>query len=265
MNTLLAFFRRDATIAFSYPLSFWLPWVSIVISVAGFHFVSQLVTPSAALGAHGRVSSYFTYVIVNLTFTVLLSSALQSFAEIIRRDQLNGTLEPILVAAPNIPLVIVASGSWSLLISALQVVLYVLTAALFGLLLGEANVITIVVFAVLGVGCMGSIGLIAAALVIAYKQQPPSNFLIGGAASMLAGMLFPVTLLPWPLQIVAWCLPLTHALAGMRGGIAGLTLQMLMPDALWLAIATALLIPISLLMVSRAIDHAKRDGTLAYY
>jgi ABC-type multidrug transport system permease subunit len=264
LNTALAFFRRDAKIALSYPLGFWLSWISIVISVAGFHFVSQLVTPSAKLGTHGHVSSYFTYVIVNVTFTVLLSSSLQCFADIIRRDQVSGTLEPLLVAAPHIPRVIVASGCWSLFISGLQVMLYVLTASFFGLRLGETNIVTILVFALLGVGCMSALGLMTAAAVIAYKQQPPSNFLIGGAAAMLAGMLFPTTLLPWPLQIVSWCLPLTHALAGMRGGIAGLGLHAL-ADALWLAAATAVCAPLSLFMLTRALDQAKRHGTLAYY
>ena len=265
MSTMLAFFRRDAKLAFSYPLSFWLPWISIVITVAGFHFVSQLVAPSATLGVHGRVSSYFSYVIVNLAFTALLSSALMSFAAIVRRDQVAGTLEPILVSAPNVSLVIVSSGFWSLTISGLQVVLYVVTASLFGLRLGSANIFSIAVFAVLGIACMGALGLIAAAAVIAYKQSPPSNFLVGGAASMLAGVLFPTALLPFPLQIVSWFLPLTHALAGMRGGVAGVGLGALVPDALWLVGAIAILTPLSLLMLTRAIDHAQRDGTLAYY
>lgn len=265
MNTLLGFFRRDAKIALSYPMSFWLPWISIVISVAGFHFVSELVTPSAKLGVHGRVSSYFTYVIVNVTFTVLLSSALQSFAGIVRRDQVAGTIEPILVAAPSVPLVIVASGCWSLTISALQAGLYIVTAYLFGLSLGQADTLTIAVFAVLGMACMAALGLIAAAAVIAYKQAPPSNFLVGGAASMLAGVLFPAALLPWPLQIVSWCLPLTHALAGMRGGVAGASLVALAPDALWLVGATVILVPLSLMMLTHAIDRAQRNGTLAYY
>jgi hypothetical protein len=81
---------------------------------------------------------------------------------------------------------------------------------------------------------------------------------------MLARMLFPTALLPWPLLIVSWYLPLTHALAGMRGGIAGLGLHVLVPDALWLAAATAICAPLSLFMLTRALDQAKRDGTLAY-
>jgi hypothetical protein len=178
LSTALAFFRRDAKIALSYPLGFWLSWVSIMISVAGFHFVSQLVAPSAKLGANGHVSSYFTYVVVNVAFTVLLSCALQCFADIIRRDQLSGTLEPLLVGAPRVPNVMVASGCSSLFISALQVALYIATALFFGLRLDHANLLTIIVFALLGVACMGALGLMAAAAVIAYKQQPPSNFLI---------------------------------------------------------------------------------------
>ena len=58
---------------------------------------------------------------------------------------------------------------------------------------------------------------------------------------MLAVMLSPTSLLPWPLQIVSWCLPLTDALAGVRGGVSGLGLNALEPDAIGLAVTTSTL------------------------
>ncbi len=246
-------------------MGFWLPWVSIFVSVFGFYYVSKLVAPSAILGDHGKVTSYFTYVIVNVSFTVLLSSALQSFAGIVRRDQMAGTLEPILVSSAGVPVVILSSGLWSLLISCLQVVLYLVLAAWYGVDFRYVNLPALATFLALGLACMASLGVMAAAAVIAYKQTPPSGFLVGSAASLLAGVMFPVALLPPALQLLSWCLPLTHALAGMRRALSGTGLGDLAGDALWLAAATAILIPLSFLMLTRSIARAKRDGTLAYY
>lgn len=265
MSAVLAVVRRDAKLALSYPLSFWLPWLSIVISVTGFSYVSKLVTPSQTLGIHGKTATYFTYVIVNLAFTVLLSNALQSFASMVRRDQLTGTLEQILVSATTVPVIAFSSGLWSLTLSALQVLEYLGLGWLFGLDLAGMNLPALCLFLCLGVACMASLGLIAAAVVITYKQVPPSGFLVGGAASMLAGVLFPVALLPEPLRIISWCLPLTHALAGLRGATSGADLGALAVDAIWLAAATVILIPVALLSLRWLVERARRDGTLAFY
>jgi ABC-2 type transport system permease protein len=265
MSAALAVVRRDATLALSYPLSFWMPWISIVISVTGFAYVSKLVTPSQTLGSHGKTATYFTYVIVNLAFTVLLSNALQSFANMIRRDQLTGTLESILVSATPVHVIAFSSGLWSLAMSALQVLFYLGLGSMFGLDIPRANVLALCLFLCLSVGCMASLGLMASAVVIAYKQAPPSGMFAGSAASLLAGVLFPVALLPEPLRVVSWFLPLTHALAGIRGAMSGSNLPELAGDAVWLAAATAILIPVALLLLRRLIERAKQDGTLAFY
>jgi ABC-2 type transport system permease protein len=242
-----------------------MPWVSIVVTVAGFAFVSKLVTPSRALGTNGKTADYFTYVIVNLAFTVLLSGALQSFASMIRRDQLTGTLESILVSATPVQVIAVTSGLWTLTMSVLQVLFYLGLGTFFGLDLPHTNLGALTLFLALSVACMASLGLIASAVVIAYKQAPPSGMLVGGAASLLAGVLFPVTLLPLPLRVVSWFLPLTHALAGIRGAMSGAALVDLAGDAIWLAGATAALIPLALLLLRVLIERAKRDGSLAFY
>jgi ABC-2 type transport system permease protein len=265
MSAVFAVLRRDAIVAFSYPLGFWMPWISIAVSVASFAYVSKLVAPSQALGTHGKTATYFSYVIVNLAYTVLLSSALQSFANMIRRDQLTGTLESILVSATPIHVVALSSGLWSLAISALQAAYYLGLGAVFGLDLPRANVPALLVFLGLSVACMAALGLMASAVVIAYKQAPPSGMLVGGAASLLAGVLFPVTLLPAPLRVVAWFLPLTHALAGIRGAMNGGTLVELAGDAVWLVAATALLLPLALLLLRSLLERAKQAGSLAYY
>jgi ABC-2 type transport system permease protein len=265
MNAALAVVRRDAIVAMSYPLSFWMPWVSIVISVVGFAYVSKLVTPSQTLGVHGNTATYFTYVIVNVAFTVLLSGALQSSANVIRRDQLTGTLESILVSATPVHVIAYSSGLWSLAISVLQLLFYLGLGSIFGLELPRANVVALCVFLCLSVTSMMSLGLMASAVVIACKQAPPSGMLVGSAASLLAGVLFPVALLPEPLRIVSWFLPLTHALAGIRGAMSGSNLAELAGDAVWLAVATAILIPVALLLLRCLIEHAKQDATLAFY
>ena len=76
---------------------------------------------------------------------------------------------------------------------------------------------------------------------------------------------FPISVLPVYLQYVSWTLPITHSLNGFRGAMHGASLAQLAPDALWLLIASAVLMPISLWLFARAVQRAKIDGTLGQY
>ncbi|GAC1348914.1 MAG: hypothetical protein NVSMB19_01430 [Vulcanimicrobiaceae bacterium] len=259
-------FRRDAKLELAYPVAFATQWVAILVGVAGFYFISKLVTPNRALGFGGQTSSYFSYVIVNVAFMILQTNAVQSFATTLRRDQMFDMIEPIFATPTPVGLLAFSSGLWKLAVSLVQVVTYLGIAALFfGLDLSGTNVGTLLVFVSLSVACMSSIGVIGAGIVIYSKHEPPSSFLVGGAASLLAGVIFPVAMLPAPLRAVSWALPITHSLAGVRGAVHGAQLWQLSSDAVWLTIATLLLLPAALLTFAWAVDRARSDGTLAQY
>ena len=261
-----AIFVRDAQIALSYRLNFWLQWASIVVSVTGFWFISQMIPPSHKFGFRGHVGSYFEYVIIGLAFVNYQSTALQSFQRSIRGDQMLGTLEAILSTPTSLSLIVLSSGVWAFFLTTLQVACYLLLASFaFGLNLGGANILSALTFLVLTIACMSPLGVMTAATVMTFKQAGPTNFMMGGAAQLLGGVLFPISLLPLPLRYISQALPLTHALNGMRGAVHGLPLPQLAPDAIWLSVATLALLPVSLLVFRRAVDRAKRDGTLGHY
>ena len=82
-----AIFLRDARLAVSYPMSFWLGWVSIAGQVLAFYFMSKLIGPSRSFGFGGRPGSYFDYVIVNLAFVEFQTVAISSFQRAIRSER----------------------------------------------------------------------------------------------------------------------------------------------------------------------------------
>src|SRR5579862_3470986 len=110
MHKLWAFLVRDALLTFSYPFNVWMRAGSIVATVAGFYYMAVLIKPSVHLGAGGKPLDYFTYVVVNLAFMLLLTTAFQSVSQTLRRDQVAGTLEAIFVTPTNVWLVALSSG-----------------------------------------------------------------------------------------------------------------------------------------------------------
>lgn len=265
MRRVFAFMQRDLRLAMSYPSTLFMPFVSALVTVSGFAFLSRIVSTHAPLDAGTRHIDYFTYVVVNLAFMLLLNSALQAVPAALRRDQVAGTLEAMLATPTSLGTAVLASAAWPMLFACLQACAYIACAAAFGLRLDRFNVALLGEFVLLGTCCIGAIGVIFAACVVAFKQLPPASLMAGTAATLLAGVLFPIALLPAPLRLLSWLLPLTHALRGLRAAAAGASAASVAPDALWLSAATLVLLPAALLAVHYAIERAKTDGSLSSY
>jgi ABC-2 type transport system permease protein len=265
MNRIIAFVERDARLALSYPSTLFMPFASIAFSVGGFSILARIVNPHAALDSGARHLDYFSYVVLNLAFMVLVNAAMQCVSAALRRDQVDGTLEPIVATPASLGEIVAASAVWPMCFAALQAAAYLACGFILGMRLVHVNALLLTQFLVLGVACTASIGAIGAAVVIAFKQPPPSAILTGSAATLLTGVLFPVTLLPLPLQAVSWLLPLTHTLRGVRAAMTGAAFSSTVPDALWLAGATILLLPASLVALRYAVARAKNDGSLSAY
>jgi ABC-2 type transport system permease protein len=260
-----AIFVRDARLAISYPMSFWLGWVSIAGQVVAFYFLSKLIGPSKSFGFGGHATNYFNYVIVNLAFVEFQTVAIQSFQRAIRSDQMLGTLEAVLATPTSLPLIVLSSGLWAFTLTVLEVAVYLAFGALLGLDLSRTNLLTAGTFLLLTVACMSPVGVLSAASIMTFKQLGPTNWVASGLAMLLGGVLFPVSKLPAFLQAISWLLPITHALNGIRGAVGGATVAALAPDALWMIACTIVLMPISLVAFATAVRRAKLDGTLGHY
>jgi len=267
-----AIYKRDRRIATSYDMAFLIQWLQIVVQVFAFFYMSKLIPA-------GRSSHFpgFPYWLISLGFSRFQLTALQAFQTAIRGDQMLGTLECVLVTPTSLATVVMSPGLWGFTLTALQVMLYIVLGMFLGVDFTHVNFLTLFVFVVLTIACMSPLGVMAASTIMTFKQNAPTQFVAGSAAQLLGGMLFPVTLLPPALQVLSWCLPITHSLSGIRAAIgvlpghqgmgpgASLTDPAVATDAIWLLVATAILMPLSLFIFNRAVNRARRDGTLGHY
>jgi len=260
-----AIYRRDLLLAATHPFAFIMRAFGIAVGITGVYFFAQIVDPRHFAKLSESSSGYFGYVSINIAFTMLQGSALLSFAQAARTDQTIGSLEPILATQTRAASYVIACGFWPLTLTALEVTLGLSVAWALGLRLHSVDYPALLLFMFLSTATMASVGILSVAAVIAFKQLPPSGYLIGGAAPLLAGTFFPVSLLPWQLGILSWLLPLTHALRGLRGSVTGVPISRLSGDALWLAVTTLVLLPFSFYVLEFCTHRAKRDGTLSQY
>ncbi len=260
-----AFFRRDFRLALAYPMQFSMQWVSIAISVSGAYFISKLIPNSRMFGL-GHHGSYFEYAVINLAFFSIMQVTMTSVDRAIRDDQVLGTIEATLASSPNVATYVLASMAWPLALSTAQAIIYLGLAALLygGGQFAHANLpLTLVCFALI-VSSMVPVGVLSACGTLRLKSAP-ANFLVGGAMSFICGVLFPVALLPLPLRVISWMIPVTHALSAMRAALHGAPFAQVSGDLVWLAVVSILGLPLSLLLFKKAVHAERVAGTLAQY
>ena len=90
--------------------------------------------------------------------------------------------------------------------------------------------------------------------------------LVAGLSWLLGGVLYPVGALPDIAQVVAWCLPITHALDATRSAvILGDSVSAIGDELLWLGLFSTLTLPLSLYSFRLAVRQLRREGTVSHY
>lgn len=261
-----AFFLRDFRLAVSYRAGFFFEVAGAIVNVFVFFFVAEFLgsAVSGRLATYG--GDYFLFVIVGIAFTTYLRVGLTAISTKVRDGQLMGTLELMLISPSRLPVTLLSSALWAHALASFGVLTYVLFALVIGPDLAAPNLgVALLAMAIAIIG-FNALGLIVAASVIVLKQGSPVNWLVSTASILLAGVFYPASALPGPLQALGSALPLTHALEIVRRALlAGEGFATLAPSFAALLALTALYVPIGVLACHWAVRVAQTDGSLTAY
>ena len=262
-----AFFKRDLSMALSYRLSFIMQMTGIFMSVSTFYFLSLLLGSALVPDLDQYGGDYFSFVLIGLAFSGYMGLSLSSFAESIREGQVMGTLEIMLLSPTRLSAILISSSLWSYMLTTIRVVVYfIFGVAVFGFSLSQANFLTALVVLLLSITSFSGIGILSAAVVLIVKKGDPVAWALGGVSSLLAGVYYPISVLPDWLEPISRFLPLTYALDGMRlAMLKGASLYDVRLDILALLGFTVVLTPIAFLVFRKALKRAKMEGSLIQY
>jgi len=267
MSVATAFLKRDVSVALSYRLSFAMQIFGIFFSVASFYFLSRLFGAALVPQLEQYGGDYFSFVLIGLAFSSYLGLSLSNFSSSIREGQTTGTLEIMLLSPTRLSAILVSSSLWSYVMTTINVIIYLVVGALvFGFNVSNANFLTAFVMLVLSIASFSGIGILSAAMVLVVKKGDPISWVFGGASSLLAGVFYPISVLPNWLTPLSHVLPLTYALDGMRlAMLRGYSLYQVRLDILVLLGFALVLTPISFWAFRAALRRAKKEGSLIQY
>ena len=264
---LVAFVRRGFLHAASYRLNFLGTYVGGLLSVVFFAVLAQFygnAQPAALAPYNG---DYFTFLLIGAAFARFLSIGLRHFGRELEHDLAAGTIEPVMVTATLPGLALLGPSLWILVEGVLLLALQlVLGGVFFGADFSRANWPAAIVFTLLTLAALGGWGLLSAGFVLMFKRAEPLSWLVDVTLFMLAGVYFPVQVIPWGLRIFAYLLPLSYALEALRFALMrGDSLATLWPYAAVLVGFAVVLLPLGLWGFRRSIDSVRRGGGLGHY
>jgi ABC-2 type transport system permease protein len=258
-----AIVERDARLFMSYRLRPFGLLIGPVTTVALFYYVSRLVD-AKELGAS---DGYFAYVVIGIVALDVLTAALGGTPATLRQELVAGTFERQVVSGFGALAAVVAMMAFPLLLGlVVAVVTVVFAAAAFGMPVAWPEVLLAPPAALLGALAFAPFGILAVAAMLAVKQTLAGISIVLTGLSLFAGVYFPVRLLPEWTHWVADVQPLTPALDLLR------TLMSTAPDtgSAWADAAklvgfAAVLLPLSLWVLGRALLFGRRRGTITEY
>ncbi|MEN8141910.1 MAG: ABC transporter permease [Thermodesulfobacteriota bacterium] len=262
-----AFLRRDLLIALSYRLQFFIESVGIFFTSTTLFLAARLIDGQGQgyLAPYG--GDFFSFVIIGVALTDYLMITTNAFASEIRKSQVVGTLEALLVSPTSINTILSLSLLYTMLTTSLRVFAYLGLGILFFDMKLELSGLgpLLIAFSATLLPFIG-IGLLSAAFIIAFKQGSPIAWLMGVSNTLLAGVLYPVSVLPEWLRPVSALLPLTHGLEAIRQVMLnGAGLTDIGHQLTTLTIFALLFLVSGLWAIKKSLEIARRDGSLLHY
>ena len=269
LRRIWAFIARDWRLELSYRMQFFLRILSILIVVTTLFFISKIFTGFAD-PRFGQWRDPLAAWLTGLAVLNYFMTGFSSLANAIRQEQVQGTLESVLMTPISVPTVIVASSAWDFVQATFFSFLYLFFGWLFFDVHYRGSFLLALLFLLLTTVVLSCLGILSASFAMVFKRGDPFGIFLGAGSALFSGVFFPTQLInQYAGSVVAGIsriLPPTYGLEGIRRVlIEGEGFAQVREPFLTLVVFLAVLLPFSLWVFGRAVRRAKREGSLIQY
>jgi ABC-type multidrug transport system permease subunit len=255
--------RRDLAIFRTYPMRPLSLMFSQIVSLTLFFYISRLVHNADV----GSPSSYYAYVVIGMLTLAVLTSCLVTPVMTLRQEILTGTFERM-VLSPFGPVRSVISLMVFPLALAYATSLFTIAFAgvVFGLSLHWSTAALAIPIALLGAVAFAPFGLLMATGTIMFKQTRGGTTFAITLVTVISGIYFPTVLLPSWLRWLSDVQPFTSAVSLLRHELVGGQLaESVSTSLLKMVLFPVVLFPLMAWLLTRAVESARRRGTIIEY
>ncbi|MGQ0641624.1 MAG: ABC transporter permease [Gemmatimonadaceae bacterium] len=252
--------------ALSYRVRFAVSMLSIIVMIVPLYFVSRAIQPVMAPAIANEGVHYFAFITLGMFATNVVASSLTALPEAISADLNSGFFEAVVSTPTGSGAVAVGLSGYAILRNTLRGTILVLAGAVLGINLVWTRVPEAFLIVVLIVLAHFGIGLIAAALVVAFRTHAaiPQTMLL--VSALLGGVYYPTTVIPSWIEKVSDAVPLAYGLRALRHTLLdGQSIQMVLDDVGILLTFAAVLLAIGAMAYRASLHYARKAGSLSQY
>jgi ABC-2 type transport system permease protein len=262
-----AFLWRDLLVAWSYRLAFVSEWGGLALQALMFYFVGLMINPSVLPTYGGSTATYMEFAAVGIAMSAFVQLALSRVGAGLRGEQVQGTLESLLMTPTSPTTIQLGTVFYDLLYIPLRTGLFLLLTALaFGLHFDAGGFLPALTVLLAFIPFVWGLGVANAGFILTFRRGAGVSGFIVTLLTLFSGAFFPLSLLPGWAEGVAEFNPIAIAIDGMRqpllggGGWDGVG-----GDLLVLLPLSALSLAIGVLAFRAALKREKRRGSLGLY
>jgi ABC-2 type transport system permease protein len=267
LKKIFLFVKRDFSVMKGYRFSLLLNLFSVIMGIATYYFLAHLFGTKGVDILNKFGGNYFPYVIIGISLSNFLLTALNTFAGVLSSERSMGTLETIVATPTREVILFMGLSIWNFLFSSLMVILYMIIGVIvFKLDLSKANGSSFAVILLISTLVFSSLGILSASFILVFRRGNPINWLFSSVSMLVGGVYFPVDVLPSYLQFLSKLVPLTYSLEALRkAALQGQDLFELKRDFIFLSIFAVVLLPLSIISFKYALAWVKKNGSLIHY
>ena len=266
MRTIWAMVRASAISAASYKLALLVSVVGMFASIVPLYFVSNALQGVMASKIVGQGTQYFAFVLIGTVVVSFVSQAINSLPNAVQASVGSGMLDTLLSVPTPTPVVFAGLTSYGYLWVAVRALLTVLIGVALGAQVEWARLLPSLVVLTLIVVSYLPFGLIAAALIVAFRTDMEVRRGVLIVSTLLGGVYYPTHIIPSWIQSLSTVVPLTYGLRALRSVLLdGEPIWNSAGDLGVLLAMTAVLGMAGVTALSMAFQYARRTGTLAQY
>lgn len=266
MREALALVRASWLTASSYRLGMVMSLAGLIVTILPMYFVAGALQPVLADRISTEGGNYFGFLVVGVLAFSFLSTAVNAVPGAIASGISTGTLEAMLSTRARLRALIAGLVGYAFTWTAVRGALTIVMAVLLGVRLSAAHSgIALLILALIVMAYFG-IGLMAAAMVLAFRTTGPLPQVVLLLSGLLGGVYYPTSVIPSWIQSLSSVVPLTYGLRALRRvWLDGLGLREVIPDVVTLAGMAIGLLALGVAVFAIGMRYARRAGTLAQY
>src|ERR1043165_3303130 len=187
---IFAFVARDFRLYVSYRMQFFLRILSVLTVVTTFFFISKIFA--------GFTDPQFTQWrdplatwLPGLAVLNYFMTGFSSLANSIRQEQVQGTLESVLLTPINLPTIIVASSARGFLEQTFFSFPYLFFGWLFFNVHYQGGYFLALAFLLLTTVVLSCLGILSASFAMVFKRGDPFGIFLGAGSALFSGVFFP--------------------------------------------------------------------------